>query len=393
MLDNNEDNHYVLIVVDVRGWAFSYVADYIQHALGTGRSRVIYTEDYTSYGNFCDHLTSLNFSCLFFFSRRYLFELINYTALFRLEFGPILAGHRILTTIPDHAFSSPSDLEHYARHFNFIDGYITTSRRLFEHYRDATGIPEPCHVIHDHPYLELSPPETPGSVPGQKELNICWIGNSKWGRQYGLHDYKGLHSIIIPAVNRLKNDFSISFSVYDIDVQKYPKKVIDQALIDADIFVCASVQEGTPLTVVEAMAYGCAIVSTDVGVIPEVFPDEQMKFVVERNADAFYFALYKLCKDHDLLNALAAENIQQYARLYVSDQTDAASWVEVVSGENLKPDGEMARQKKLRILNELTSCLPLSARLCIVNPWLKRSAMIKKLTSGYYKVKSRLGGT
>ncbi len=40
-----------------------------------------------------------------------------------------------------------------------------------------------------------------------------------------------------------------------------------------DLFVMSSILEGQPLALIEAMAYGCPIVTTDVGGIPEIITD------------------------------------------------------------------------------------------------------------------------
>jgi glycosyltransferase involved in cell wall biosynthesis len=44
-------------------------------------------------------------------------------------------------------------------------------------------------------------------------------------------------------------------------------------MAETDIFVMSSVLEGQPLGLVEAMAYGCPIVATSVGGIPELIQD------------------------------------------------------------------------------------------------------------------------
>ena len=50
---------------------------------------------------------------------------------------------------------------------------------------------------------------------------------------------------------------------------------IPNLLGQVDIKVIASLSEGGPLTVLEAMAAGCAIVTTKVGVVPEVLTDDE----------------------------------------------------------------------------------------------------------------------
>jgi glycosyltransferase involved in cell wall biosynthesis len=51
------------------------------------------------------------------------------------------------------------------------------------------------------------------------------------------------------------------------------RKELDNIMARTDIFVLSSVLEGQPLGVVEAMAYGCPIVTTAVGGIPELIQD------------------------------------------------------------------------------------------------------------------------
>jgi glycosyltransferase involved in cell wall biosynthesis len=51
------------------------------------------------------------------------------------------------------------------------------------------------------------------------------------------------------------------------------REQLTQIMSKTDIFLLSSVLEGQPLVIVEAMAYGCPIVTTNVGGIPELIED------------------------------------------------------------------------------------------------------------------------
>jgi len=50
-----------------------------------------------------------------------------------------------------------------------------------------------------------------------------------------------------------------------------------------DLYICASRAEGTPRPVIEAAACGVPVLSTDVGIVPELLIDGENGFIVERN--------------------------------------------------------------------------------------------------------------
>jgi glycosyltransferase involved in cell wall biosynthesis len=60
-----------------------------------------------------------------------------------------------------------------------------------------------------------------------------------------------------------------------------------------DVFVLPSYNEGLPISILEAMSYGCAIVSTPVGGIPEVVKDNGV-LVKPGDIDGIASAIYSL---------------------------------------------------------------------------------------------------
>jgi glycosyltransferase involved in cell wall biosynthesis len=72
------------------------------------------------------------------------------------------------------------------------------------------------------------------------------------------------------------------------------------ALADLDVFVLSSVNEGLPLVILEAMAAGLPIVSTNVGGIPEVLPKESAWLCPPGDAGALADAMLQAVSCGDL---------------------------------------------------------------------------------------------
>jgi glycosyltransferase involved in cell wall biosynthesis len=85
---------------------------------------------------------------------------------------------------------------------------------------------------------------------------------------------------------------------------------------DADIFALSSLWEARPYVLVEAMQYGCAVVSTDVGGVGEVVKDgETGVLVTPSHPEALACALYEVGCDQSLRKQLGDQ-----AQRYVTDR-------------------------------------------------------------------------
>ncbi len=68
-----------------------------------------------------------------------------------------------------------------------------------------------------------------------------------------------------------------------------------------DLYICASRSEGTPRPVLEAAACGIPVISTDVGIIPELIEQGINGIVVERSYQAIKERLLEFVENRDML--------------------------------------------------------------------------------------------
>lgn len=97
----------------------------------------------------------------------------------------------------------------------------------------------------------------------------------------------------------------------------------EAALREAAIFVLPSTSEGLPMALLEAMAWGRAIVATEVGGVPEVLGDgEEGLLVAPSDPPALAAALARLAGDAGLRARLASAARERAGRLNAEEVTD-----------------------------------------------------------------------
>lgn len=181
----------------------------------------------------------------------------------------------------------------------FTDGLIVSGKQVNEYYVENLGLQNiPIFEIQapvDTDYFDPHKIKAGDSLFQNKGINIVTVGNvNPWkGFEYFIHmadmlnsSYKGLNFYIVgPQFNsqktysaylqRLKDKLQLD----NLHFMGYCSDIRD-ILLSADIFVCSSIKEASPMSVWEAMSMGKPIVSTDVGDVPFFLKDGLSGFIV-----------------------------------------------------------------------------------------------------------------
>jgi glycosyltransferase involved in cell wall biosynthesis len=147
----------------------------------------------------------------------------------------------------------------------------------------------------------------------ERPLVLGWVGNSKWANHLG--DPKGLHTILKPAIEELRSEgLNIEEFFADRQIRMIAHADMPAYYNKIDVLICTSEIEGTPNPVLEAMACGVPVITTDVGIVPQAFGELQKEFILpERNVATLKDAIRRLFKDPSLLQKLSAENLTSIA--------------------------------------------------------------------------------
>jgi glycosyltransferase involved in cell wall biosynthesis len=182
--------------------------------------------------------------------------------------------------------------------FNWWKGFENTinkaDRVIAVSEKSAQGLREVCKVTRPIVVREplLSDPFQPG---WEKDFNHQGNGKLTISTVARLYVTKGLTYLLDTAAIVKKTHPNIAFNVYgegelrDELMSKAEmlglngdeifkgaftnREELTRIMAGTDIFLLSSILEGQPLVIVEAMAYGCPIVSTNVGGIPELITD------------------------------------------------------------------------------------------------------------------------
>lgn len=311
----------IALIIDSESWAFAHIANQLTtHLADRFRFRVIPVEVINNINQIL--IMTADCAVTHFFWRDFLRLATQKVAQryadglgFRVfsDFKEQYVYRRVITTsVYDHLFLDDHDILARAALFNnMVSGYTVCSERLMERYKRIESYPDPMALTQDGVDLDVFRPMNIGRLDtlGQRTMVIGWAGNSTWAHERG-EDFKGLHTVLKPAVEALQAEgLNIRLELADRQHKLIPHKDMPEYYAKLDLYVCPSKIEGTPNPVLEAMACGVPVISTDVGVVPQAFDGDPFDMILPSRSVA---ALKQCIRRYYLGGARQARQISDY---------------------------------------------------------------------------------
>lgn len=138
------------------------------------------------------------------------------------------------------------------------------------------------------------------------------------------HDWrKGVTDLILPSAKMAKVRTKIAMSNSNSYI---PLKKMPEFYRGIDCYICASLSEGFSLSVLEAAASGCVIITTKVGGTEELIKDGYNGFLVDRNIEAISNKICILKNDSNLFSTISRNMRNFVVDNYGWDKTTPA-WI------------------------------------------------------------------
>lgn len=322
--NNNKKN--IAIIYDIDGWAFSNIAKEIKKYLSE-----YYNVDIFPVSVFDDNIVKLIFlaekydlvHCLWrgllsLLDNEYIESYINNMGLTKDEFlEKYFKKTNFTTSVYDHKFLDKENFETTKSFARYAKNYTVSSTILRDIYNELDIDKKPMTVISDGVDITKFKPENLERFEleniSNRKIKIGWVGNSEFTDSEGDNDLKGVRKIIKPTLQELIDEgYPIELKFADRKDGYIPHDKMPDYYNSIDIYICASKNEGTPNPVLESMASGVPIVSTDVGIVRDALGEKQKEFILkERTKEDLKAKLVELLEHKEKFKELSEENLKQ----------------------------------------------------------------------------------
>lgn len=315
----------VALIIDKPDWALDHIAEQVvRYCSDEFEFRRYYSQDVDNLANLligaqdCDVIHFFWRGLINWYYDSYAQDRIKAFGYTDAEFREKYLSSKLVTTsVYDHLYLKDGEDELTAKLFSakdsIVDAYTVSSQKLKDIYDRRTGLRmRPAALITDGVDLGRFKPANLERFRdvSHRTIRFGWVGNSNWN--WADADLKGVHTIIKPAIEALqKQGYDIELITSDRDQKMIPHAMMPRYYEQIDCYLCASLHEGTPNPVLEAMACGIPVISTDVGLIPQLFGEKQKQCVLKKRTKEDMIQKIKYLVDHPkMFTELSQENLQ-----------------------------------------------------------------------------------
>lgn len=115
----------------------------------------------------------------------------------------------------------------------------------------------------------------PTKLPEDGQLRFMWVGNPSTSHH---GDNKAFHSIVEPVCQELGVVLKTATPLNPV-----PREKMGEFYAENHILICTSEHEGGPMPILEALASARPVISTRVGIVPELVVHGQNGLLIERS--------------------------------------------------------------------------------------------------------------
>jgi glycosyltransferase involved in cell wall biosynthesis len=138
--------------------------------------------------------------------------------------------------------------------------------------------------------------------PFEGRLKVCWAGDPETSHH---GEVKGYYEFIMPAVEKTKNIELITAT----RANPIKHENMREFYARGHIYLCMSANEGTCMPILESMACGRPVISTNVGIAPEVINPEN-GWLIKRSIEDLSNALNECYENIDKLQTMGHKALQ-----------------------------------------------------------------------------------
>lgn len=326
IFDKKEDKPRIAIIYDRDGWAFHNIAKEIKNRLSSYYHIDIISSDIFENNIMLLLLLAPQYDLMHCMWRG-LISLIesedtrqniaNWNIKYEDFIKKYLQETNITTCVNDHLFLNKEQYENTKVFTKYVKNYTVSSSILMNIYNKLDIVKKPQMIVNDGVDTEKFKPINIERFEldniNNRKIKIGWVGNSEFIDSEGDSDLKGVKNIIKPAIEELIADgVQIEMKFADRKYGYISHEKMPQYYSEIDIYVCASKTEGTPDPILEAMACGVPIISSNVGIVEEALGSMQKKFILkDRSKEELKNKIIELVNNRQMFKDLSNENIKQ----------------------------------------------------------------------------------